>query len=124
QDGLPDGIDVIVHLAQANVPFPAGARELLAVNTVSTQNLLDYARYAGARSFILASTGDVYGRRFEPCKESDTLKGATFYALTKHAAELLTQAYTPSFRTCILRFFHPYGSDQSNRLIPNLANRI
>src|SRR5438132_10237444 len=51
QNELPDGIDVIVHLAQANVPFPASARELLAVNTVSSQNLLDYARYAGVRSF-------------------------------------------------------------------------
>lgn len=121
---LPGQIDVIVHLAQANVLFPEAAKELLAVNTVSTQHLLDYGRRAGAQRFILASTGDVYGRRFELCKESDTLRAATFYALTKQAAELLTQAYSGYLQTCILRLFHPYGSDQSNRLIPNLADRL
>lgn len=121
---LPEQIDVIVHLAQANVLFPEAAKELLAVNTLSTQHLLDYGRRAGAQRFILASTGDVYGRRFELCKESDTLRAATFYALTKQAAELLTQAYSGYLQTCILRLFHPYGSDQSNRLVPNLADRI
>lgn len=121
---LPERIDVIVHLAQANVSFPEAAKELLAVNTVSTQHLLDYGRRAGAQRFILASTGDVYGRRFELCKESDTLRPATFYALTKQAAELLTQAYSGYLQTCILRLFHPYGSGQSNRLIPNLVDRL
>ena len=121
---LPERIDVIVHLAQTNVLFPKAAKELLAVNTVSTQHLLDYGRRAGAQRFILASTGDVYGRRFDLCKESDAPAAATFYALTKQAAELLTQAYSGYLQTCILRLFHPYGSDQSNRLVPNLADRI
>ena len=121
---LPARIDVIVHLAQANVSFPAGANELLAVNTGSTQRLLDYGRRAGARRFILASTGDVYGRRFGPCRESDPVAATSYYALTKQAAEILTQAYAGYFQTCIFRLFHPYGLDQSDRLIPRLADAI
>jgi nucleoside-diphosphate-sugar epimerase len=121
---LPPRIDVIVHLAQANVSFPEAANELLAVNTGSTQQLLDYGRRVGARRFILASTGDVYSRRFGPCKETDRVGAATFYGVTKHAAEMLTETYAGYLQTCILRLFHPYGPDQSNRLIPNLAGRI
>jgi len=121
---MPGQIDVIIHLAQANVSFPESASEMLAVNTVSTQHLLEYGRRAGAQRFIFASSGDVYGRSFSPCKESDMLGATTFYALTKQASELLTQAYEPYLKTCILRLFHPYGPDQSNRLIPNLADRV
>ena len=121
---LPARLDVIVHLAQANVSFPESANELWAVNTGSTQHLLDYARRVGARRFILASTGDVYGRRFGPCKESDPVAATSYYALTKQAAELLTQAYTGYLETSILRLFHPYGPDQSDRLIPRLADAI
>jgi nucleoside-diphosphate-sugar epimerase len=122
---LPAEIDVIIHLAQANVPFPKGANELLAVNTSATQQLLDYGRQAGARQFILASTGDVYGGQFErPLKETDTTAPASYYATTKYAAELLVQAYSNYLVPCVLRLYQPYGPGQSNRLIPKLAERI
>ena len=123
-NALPAEIDVIIHLAQAKVSPPGDAHELLAVNTLSTRHLLDYGRGAGARRFILASTGDVYGRRFGLCKESDTLAPDGDYALTKHSAEMLTQTYSAYSQTCILRFFHPYGPEQFERLIPMLASRI
>ena len=58
---LPGHVDAVLHLAQANVPFPEQAAELLAVNVTSTQRLLDYARAAGAAVFLLASSGSVYG---------------------------------------------------------------
>ena len=121
---LPSAIDVIIHLAQANVLFPDSANELFAVNTVATQQLLDYARQAGARQFILASTGDVYGRRFGSSKETDPVNPAGYYATTKHAAELLAQAYSGVFQACIMRLYQPYGPGQTDRLIPRLADRI
>lgn len=121
---LPPAIDVIIHLAQANVQFPDGANELFAVNTIATQQLLDYARQAGARQFILASTGDVYGRRFGAAKETDAVHPASYYATTKHAAELLAQAYSGYLKVCIMRLYQPYGPGQSGRLIPGLAERI
>ncbi len=121
---LPPAIDVIIHLAQANVPFPDAAKELFAVNTIATQQLLDYARQAGTRQFILASTGDVYGRRFGSSKETDAVHPAGYYATTKHAAELLAQAYAGYLQVCIMRLYQPYGPGQSDRLIPRLADRI
>ena len=121
---LPAEIDIIIHLAQANIPFPQAADELFAVNVASTQQLLDYARRAGARRFILASSGDVYGRRTGICRESDCAMPANYYAITKYASELLAMAYSDYLQACILRFFQPYGPSQSNRLIPKLAARI
>jgi len=121
---LPAKIDIIIHLAQANVPFPEGANELMAVNTNATQQLLDYGRRAGARQFILASTGEVYGRDSGLSKETDTIAPASHYAVTKYAAELLVQSYSSYLLPCVLRFFQPYGPGQSGRLIPKLAERI
>jgi UDP-glucose 4-epimerase len=121
---LPAEIDIIIHLAQANVPFPEAANELWAVNTSSTQQLLEYARGARARQFVLASTGDVYGRRTGLCKETDTTAPVSYYGLTKAVAEMLVQTYSDYLQPCIVRLFQPYGPGQSDRLIPKLADRI
>jgi len=121
---LPAHTDAVVHLAQANMPFPEAADELFSVNTSTTQQLLNYARLAGAKVFLLASSGDVYGTRLGLCKETDALVPADFYALTKYASELLTDAYKDHFQSHVLRLFKPYGPGQANRLIPRLAERI
>lgn len=121
---LPAQMDVIIHLAQANVPFPEKASELLAVNTDAAQQLLDYGCRVQAKQFILASTGDVYGRRSGPSKEGDPVAPQSYYAVTKYSAEMLTQSYSDYLPGCVLRLFHPYGPGQSGRLIPKLAERI
>lgn len=121
---LPAEIDIIIHLAQANVPFPEAADELWAVNTSTTQQLLDYGRRARARQFVLASTGDVYGRRIGLCKETDKAAPVNYYGLTKRVAEMLVQTYSDYLRPCIVRLFQPYGPGQTERLIPKLADRI
>jgi UDP-glucose 4-epimerase len=121
---LPPRVDVVIHLAQANVVFPDAADELFAVNTGATEQLLNYARLAGAKVFLLASSGDVYGSRIGLCKETDVLAPADFYGATKYASELLANAFREYFPACILRLFKPYGPQQVNRLIPHLAERI
>jgi nucleoside-diphosphate-sugar epimerase len=121
---LPPEIDIIIHLAQGNAPFPEGANELMAVNTSATQQLLDYGRRAGARQFILASTGDVYGPHSGFSKETDIIAPSSYYGVTKYAAELLVQSYASYLLPCVLRLFQPYGPGQSGRLIPKLAERI
>lgn len=121
---LPSRVDVIINLAQANVPFPEFADKLLAVNTAAVQQLLDYARSAEARRFVLASSGDVYGARIGKCRESDEPFPKSFYGVTKYAAELLTQPYSDYFQSCMLRLFQPYGPAQTGRLIPRMAEHI
>lgn len=122
----PGAIDAVIHLAQSSRyrDFPAGADDIFSVNTASTARLLDLARRAGARSFVLASTGSVYGTQGGPCREDRFLAPADFYAASKLAAETLLQPYAGLFRVCALRLFAPYGPSQFGRLIPTLAQRV
>ena len=124
-DGLlPGTTDVIIHLAQANVTLPDSANEMFAINTASTQLLLDYARRARVKRFIFGSSGDVYGTRVGFAEESDWTHPEGFYAVTKRASELLLLSYRDYFQPCVLRLFHPFGPGQLNRLMPKLADRI
>jgi nucleoside-diphosphate-sugar epimerase len=116
--------EAIVHLAQANVRFPDGARDLFAVNTASTAALLDHARRTGAEHFVLASSASVYGFGDAPFPEDAPAQASDFYSATKIAAERLVTAYESLLRTTILRLVAPYGPGQRGRLIPSLVARV
>jgi UDP-glucose 4-epimerase len=117
-------VDAVVHLAQANVPFPDRADALFAVNVAATQRLLEHARRTGARRFVLASSGSVYGTSPGRLSEESPLAARDFYSATKVAAERLTQAYESHLETAILRLFVPYGPGQVRRMLPRLVERI
>lgn len=123
-DILPARMDAVIHLAQANVPFPEGAADLFAVHIAGTQHLLEYARKAGAQRFIFASSGSVYGGGERPWREDDPANGAGYYAASKVAAERLVQAYGSEFASTIFRLFWPFGPGQSGRVVPGLINRV
>jgi nucleoside-diphosphate-sugar epimerase len=122
-DSIPE-FDAVVHLAQANVPFPDGARDLFLVNVASTHELLDLARRRGASRFVYASSGSVYGLGEGAVGEDDPRRAEDFYGVTKRSAELVVGAYRDQVGTAILRFFAPYGPGQVNRLIPGLIARV
>jgi nucleoside-diphosphate-sugar epimerase len=122
-DVLP-AFDAVVHLAQANVPFPDGSRDVFRVNAVSTQELIELARRRGASRFVYASSGSVYGLGEGAVYEDDPRRGDDFYAVTKRAGELVVRAYGDHLGTAVLRFFAPYGPGQVNRLIPGLIARV
>ena len=117
-------IDAIVHLAQANVPFPDDAKDLFAVNTASTVALLDHARSCGSTHFVYASSASVYGFGDRPWDEGDTPTANDFYSSTKLAAERFIRAYESSFATTIMRLVSPYGPGQRNRMIPRLIDSV
>ncbi len=83
-DALPS-VDAIVHLAQANVPFPDGARELFAVNTASDRSACSStpapvgARALRLRLVGLASTGSASAAS----RRTTELGADDFYAATK-----------------------------------------
>lgn len=125
-DALPRQADAVVHLAQSRRfrEFPDGAPDMFAVNTQSTAELLEWARGAGVRRFVLASTGSVYGERDEPLTEDDAVAGTGFYAATKLAAEELTRAYASLFSVAVARLFGPYGPGQQGMLMANMIDRV
>lgn len=123
---FPTNIDVVVALAQSREyrQFPEQAEKIFNVNVASTLNLLEYARKAGVRLFLLASTANVYRPSSEKISESWVVEPATFYARSKHMAELLVQSYSEYFMCVILRLFTVYGPGQQNMLLPSLIDRV
>lgn len=128
--GLPKHVDVIIHLAQSRRfrEFPEAAMDMFAVNVASTLRLLDYARQAGARQFIYASSGGGYGSGPRPFVETDIFQPndrLNFYLMTKAYGETLVHKYTAFFLTTVLRPFFVYGAAQHPQmLIPRLMRSV
>ena len=126
RERLPARIDAVIHLAQSPRyrEFPEGAADMLAVNVDSTVALAEYARSAGARSFVFASSGGIYGTGPRPFRESDPPAPPNFYLASRTAAEALVLPYGAFFATIALRFFFVYGPGQRGMLVASLAERI
>lgn len=124
-DDAIEPVDAIVHLAQANVSLPAGAAELVRVNTLGTAELLDWGRRNGARRFVFASSGSIFGLGEGVVSEQTTRRTDDLYGVTKETAERLVQSYARWYEaTTILRPFAPYGPTQTGRVIPGLIRRV
>lgn len=130
QDALPPRIDAVVHLAQSLRfrEFPAGAESMLRVNVVATARLLEWAARAGARTFVLASSGGVYGARERPFTEADPVGPSSdlgFYLGTRVAAEALATGWEKQLSVVRLRFFFVYGPGQpAGMLLPRLVKNV
>jgi UDP-glucose 4-epimerase len=122
---LPAEVDAVAHLAQSERyrDFPEGALDLFAVNVQSTAALLEYARGAGARAFVLASTGGSYAHDTEPISEDAPLSMTLPYFRSKRMAELLVENYAGELGGAILRFFFAYGPG-GKLLVARLAAKI
>jgi UDP-glucuronate 4-epimerase len=128
---LPRDVDVIVHLAaragvRPSIADPIGYQD---VNVRGTQNLLEYARAAGIRQFVFASSSSVYGINPRvPWSEDDhVLQPISPYASSKVSGELLGHVYAHLYgiRFIALRFFTVYGPRQRPDLaIHAFARRI
>lgn len=128
---LPTQVDAVFHLAQSPNfrSFPDSAAEIYAVAAGATMRLLDWSVRAGARHFILASTGGLYGSGDAAMRESDPLPEMRhqlgFYFAAKRASELIAGQYASEINVAILRCFFVYGSTQMPQmLMPRLATNI
>lgn len=123
---LPESVDAIIHLAQSRHfrKFPEQARDIFAVNTAATSQLLEYGRQAKIRTFLLASSGGVCGYQPRPIVETDSPQPNNFYLASKYAAECLVNAYAEYFSTVTLRYFFVYGEGQRNMFMPGLVERV
>jgi len=127
---LPKKIDAIYHLAQSENfrDFPEKSNDIFHVNTTSTLNLLEYARKAGCKKFIYASSGGVYGTNDKSFAEDTPIINhgkLGFYLSTKLCSELLVENYAAAFDVIITRFFFVYGKRQDKTmLIPRLVLNV
>jgi UDP-glucose 4-epimerase len=130
---LPNEVDVIYHLAQSDHfrEFPNKAMDVFDVNIRSTAKLLNYARVAGVKKFIYASSGGVYGKSEDPFHENSPINppgDLGYYLGSKACSEILVQSYASIFNVIVVRPFFLYGHNQKDkmlipRLIANVINR-
>ena len=129
-DSLPGKIDAVIHLAQSEHfrEFPDKAKDIFRVNVESTARLLDYAYRSGARHFVYASSGGVYGHGNQAFKENAPVVDSGklgYYLSSKYSSELLVQQYSSLMQVTILRFFFIYGKGQRrSMLLPRLIDGI
>lgn len=127
---LPASVQRVIHLAQADGydAFPEHADQVFAVNVACVSHLLSWARRAGIRHFVHASTGGLYGAGPHPFAETDgvVIGGRlAHYAATKRSAELIADAYRPHFHVSALRYFFIYGAGQrGHMLMPRLVAAV
>ena len=112
-DGL--GIDRIVHLgAQAGVRYSiTHPHAYVQSNLVGHLNLIEFARHAGAKHLVYASSSSVYGsnKKLPFAVEDRVDHPISLYAATKKADELMSETYSHLYRLpqTGLRFFTVYG---------------
>jgi UDP-glucuronate 4-epimerase len=120
-DNIP--FDAIIHLAARAGVRPSITNPALYydVNVKGTLHLLEFARLAGIRQFLFASSSSVYGNNPNvPWKEDDLLyHPISPYAGTKLAAEEMGKVYAHLYNIhfVALRLFTVYGPRQR----PDLA---
>lgn len=124
-----DGSADVVHLAARHFIPDCEASPLAAsrVNIQGTANVLKMAETHAARSFVLASTADVYQWGTNPHDERDAIRPSTAYGRTKALAErLVANAARKGAGTRFLcvRLFNLYGPDPTvEHLIPALVKQ-
>ena len=116
--GTPPLLDAVIHLAAVASPAvcdrdPATA---FGVNVQGTHNVLKLAIQAGAKRFVMASTGHTYGvsPRYFPTDERHPLWLQDTYTTTKLLSENLCHLFWENYGLsyAALRLFNGYGPGQ------------
>lgn len=122
--------DAVIHLAQAPGwhHFPDQAGAISAVTVTAPAYLAEAAIRCGARCFVLASSGGIYGPSPEPVQESASFKPPAelgFYLTAKIASEKMMRSFMPHLAVHILRPFFVYGPGQKPPfLVPRLLQAV
>ena len=122
---LPVQVDAIICLAQSKAyrEFPAEAWDVFNVNISSILTMLEYARLNGVKTFIFASSANVYQPQHKKIDESCVPAPTSFYGRSKRIAEMLIESYAGYFKCLSLRLFTVYGPRQEGMLIPSLIEK-
>lgn len=111
-ENLPSDFDLIIHFAaQPGISSSSTFEEYLTNNIIATQNLLMFARKnTGLRHFFNIGTSSIYGLE-ATFPETEVPKPASWYGVTKLAAEqlVLAESRANRFNASSLRLYSVYG---------------
>jgi dTDP-glucose 4,6-dehydratase len=125
-----EGIEAVIHFAaESHVDRSIlDSTAFIKTNVLGTQCLLDAARQAGVKRFVLVSTDEVYGSApsGEKFSEASHLAPNSPYAASKAGADLVARAYFRTYRfpVIITRCTNNYGPYQyPEKFIPLIIVR-
>ena len=123
---LPVSIDAVIHVAGVSSTPACTLDEILACNVLGTQNIIEYARRAGARLLIYTSTLSVHGRVDVPVVDEQTpVSDPDVYGASKYLAERLIAAESHWLPSYALRLPGVLGAGAPPRAwIPRLITRL
>lgn len=127
-DHILEGAEIVFHLAaQPGISATTSFEDYLQNNIVATYKILEAAKkISNLKAFIYASTSSVYGKEAKG-NETSEVKPASFYGVTKLAAEQLAMSYFRENKlpTIALRFFSVYGErERPEKLFHRLIKAI
>lgn len=127
---IPEGIEVVFHLAGVGSPVRCQSDPDLcwAVNVTATHRLLEVVRRLDLRRFVFVSSAYVYGDSAPiPTPEEAPLNPSTALGASKAAAEYLVRGYGASFGfpVTVFRLYTVYGPGSGeHQLIPSLIAQV
>jgi len=124
---LPDNLDAIIHLAALS-PEQGGTREgMMKSNVMGTFLLTSYAKRAGVKTFIFASSMSVYGDIKVPFVDENTdIINLDAYGLTKYFGENLLKEiiHEGYFRSLSIRLPCVLGHSAPRHWLSLALNKI
>ncbi len=130
QEVITKDVEAVVHFAaESHVDRSIiDSSAFVKTNVQGTQCLMDAARHAGVKRFILVSTDEVYGSASlgEKFTEESRLAPNSPYSASKAGADLLARAYFRTYRfpVIITRCTNNYGPYQyPEKFIPLLITQ-
>jgi dTDP-glucose 4,6-dehydratase len=130
QEVLSGGVEAVVHFAaESHVDRSIlDSAAFVKTNVLGTQCLLEAARAAGVRRFVLVSTDEVYGSAApgEKFTEESRLAPNSPYAASKAGADLVARSYFRTYRfpVIITRCTNNYGPYQyPEKFLPLIITR-
>jgi len=122
------GVEVVYHCAaQPGISAGTAFEQYLRNNVLATERLAEAARrLSSLRFFVNVSTSSVYGRHATDSEDAAP-RPASYYGVTKLAAEQLVLSYgrQNGLKACSLRLFSVYGPrERPEKLYPKLIGAI
>jgi UDP-glucose 4-epimerase len=117
REPLPDGFDVVFHLAAHGAySWQEDKREIFATNVLGTSNVL---RVTDGCKIVVAGSSSEYGPKSHAPDEEEPLEPDSDYGVAKAASTL----YAALRGAVVLRLYSAYGPwEEPNRLVPTLLS--
>ena len=122
---LPARVDAVIHMAALAPSSDVSIEEMLVINTIGTNNVLQYAMRAGAQRIIFLSSLSVHGDIEDLMVDENTpIKNPAVYGATKYIGERMLFSTSETMPAIAIRLPGVVGSGAFRSWMPNLVQQL